>query len=202
MGVVRNLPYRKPAVYPQKLLKKGYEKIIIYQGSVNVGRGLERMIEAMRYIENAHFVIVGEGDILSELEKKVKDDQLSDKVTFMGRIPVSALHYYTVEADLGISLEENLGLNYYYALPNKLFDYIQARVPVLVSDFPEMAEVVNRYKIGRTTLISDPKQLAVILHEMLTDEGCRESWKLNLQHAADELCWENEENKLFDLLAI
>ena len=72
--------------------------------------------------------------------------------------------HYTAQADLGISLEENLGLNYYYALPNKLFDYIQARIPVLVSDLPEMAAVVHSYGIGKViSKTSDPLELARVI---------------------------------------
>ena len=83
------------------------------------------MIDAMQFLDNTIFVIAGDGDISEQLIEKVEKQRLNDKVFFLGRMPLDELHKYTVQADLGMSLEENLGLNYYYALPNKLFDYIQ-----------------------------------------------------------------------------
>ncbi|MBN2805024.1 MAG: hypothetical protein JXR22_00055, partial [Prolixibacteraceae bacterium] len=118
---------------------------------------------------------------------------------FLGKVSPEELLKHTLKAHLGISLEESKGLNYYYALPNKLFDYIQARVPVLVSDLPEMASIVNHYRIGKVTNTSDPRQLAAIFEEMLTDLSQRRLWLQNLEKASAELCWENEEHKLMAL---
>jgi glycosyltransferase involved in cell wall biosynthesis len=114
-------------------------------------------------------------------------------------MPLDELHQYTVQAELGMSLEENLGLNYYYALPNKLFDYIQAGVPVVVSDFPEMAKVVRDYNIGMAVNDRNPENFAAILNEMLTNEELRSTWKHNLVNASNELCWEREKDVLIDI---
>ena len=102
-------------------------------------------------------------------------------------------------AHLGISLEQNIGLNYYYALPNKLFDYIQARVPVLISDFPEMKKIVDQYDIGMTVKEYSPQILANVVDIMLYNNGERKKWILNLEKAANELIWENEKTKLIEL---
>lgn len=198
MQVIRNLPVQKKTPDVKVNLKQSNEKIILYQGAVNVGRGLELVIRSMNYIDNARFFIIGEGDILEKLRKMVNDTGLVNKVFFTGRIPVIELHSYTVQADIGISLEENLGLNYYYALPNKLFDYIQAKVPVLVSDFPEMGALVKKYDIGQTTASVNPEELADIIKKMLSETEDIKRWKINLDKAADELCWEKEKEKLTD----
>jgi glycosyltransferase involved in cell wall biosynthesis len=200
--VIRNLPYRKAETTLNKtnsVLKFDNKKIVLYQGSLNIGRGLELMLETMKFLENTMFVIAGEGDISSILHKKVTEKGLKEKVVFLGRIPISELYQYTASADLGISLEENLGLNYYYALPNKLFDYIQAHVPVLVSDFPEMRAIVNKYNIGFSTNETDPEKLAFIIENIFKDQYRYNQWKMNLKQAAVELCWENEEKKLIEL---
>jgi glycosyltransferase involved in cell wall biosynthesis len=91
-----------------------------------------------------------------------------------------------------------MGLNYYYALPNKLFDYISSGVPVVVSDFPEMGSLVRKYDIGVATLTSDPQELAAIFKSMFNDPEKIRRWKKNLHKAASDLCWENEEKKLMD----
>ena len=199
MRVIRNLPFRLENLQPASVMKNNNEKSIIYQGSLNMGRGLETVIKAMRYIENTRLIIAGTGDIEDELKELARSLALHDKVHFTGRIPAKELYSYTVQADLGISLEEKLGLNYYYALPNKLFDYIQARVPVLVSDVPEMKSIVLQYQIGRVTSVHDPYELSLLITEMLTNSVQRQIWKSNLEKAAGELCWENEEHLLLDL---
>jgi glycosyltransferase involved in cell wall biosynthesis len=200
MQVIRNLPFKlvvKPQ--PSPSIRKSDEKIILYQGSLNIGRGLEAAISAMSFVDHARLIIIGSGDVEHQLRALVHSLALEEKVGFMGRISPQDLPQYTVQADLGISLEEKLGLNYYYALPNKLFDYIQARVPVLVSDLPEMAGIVTRYSIGKVTPVQDPYRLALTMTEMLTDESSRKVWRKNLETAANELCWENEESRLMAL---
>jgi glycosyltransferase involved in cell wall biosynthesis len=111
------------------------------------------------------------------------------------------LFEYTKHADLGISVEENKGLNYFYALPNKLFDYIQAEIPVLVSPFPEMKNIVNTYKIGDCIENHHPQHIAEKIKEMLTNEEQIPKWKKNLTFASKELCWELEEKKIFELIS-
>jgi glycosyltransferase involved in cell wall biosynthesis len=200
MEVIRNLPFRKmPAEAPSFHLRKHPEKIIIYQGALNMGRGLEMAIEAMHHTENIQLLIIGQGDIESKLKELTLSLGLTHKVTFTGRISPGKLFDYTVQADLGISLEEDLGLNYRYALPNKVFDYIQAGVPVLVSDLPEVRSLVLRYDVGAINHSRTPAELGALFSSILEDDTKIRAWKRNLQKAAAELCWENEEQKLLDL---
>jgi glycosyltransferase involved in cell wall biosynthesis len=201
MQVIRNLPFRTENLQPPFSLKKNNESLIIYQGSLNMGRGLETMIRAMQHIENTVLYIVGKGDIENRLKELTRSLALDEKICFTGLIPASELSHYTLQADLGISLEEKLGLNYYYALPNKLFDYIQARIPVLVTDLPEMKAVVQHYRIGKVISTHDPYKLSLIVKEMLSDQSQLLTWKSNLEIAARELCWENEESRLLDLFS-
>jgi glycosyltransferase involved in cell wall biosynthesis len=187
--VVRNVP-EKVEYTPRKdnAVKR---QTIIYQGALNVGRGLELMIDAMQYLENASFMIVGSGDIEGQLRERVVQKNLGNRIEFMGRILPEELIPLTLSADLGISLEEDLGLNYRYALPNKLFDYIQCRVPVLCSALPEMSRIVDSYGIGISTKERDPEKLAGIVRYMLK-ERAGGAWMGALEKAAHELCWENE----------
>ena len=153
----------------------------------------------MNHIDNAKLVIIGDGDITGKLKRMADKPALRNKVQFIPRMPYDELVSYTIQADLGITLEEKIGLNYYYALPNKLFDYIQARIPVLVSDFPEMARIVKDYGIGRAVSVFDPLQLASIIREMIEDKNQTKIWKQNLEKAARKLCWEQEEDKLLSV---
>ena len=105
----------------------------------------------------------------------------------------------TLSADLGISLEEDLGLNYRYSLPNKLFDYIQSRVPVLCSALPEMSRIIDSYGIGISSKERDPEKIAGIIRYMLKERSGG-AWMEALDKAALELCWEKESTNYLALL--
>lgn len=199
--VVRNVPELKKAERNPGV-RKEYDgrPIIIYQGALNVGRGLELMIHAMQYVDEAVFLVAGTGDIDTDLKSLVAEIGLSDRIFFMGRLLPEDLTLLTMSADLGISLEEDLGMNYRYALPNKLFDYIQARIPVLCSALPEMSRIVETYGIGIATAEKNPKRLAGIIRFML-EERAAGAWREALDRAAGQLCWENESQVYLDLLA-
>lgn len=194
--VVRNIPQAESLYLGNVEKPESDKKTILYQGAVNIGRGLEQAILAMKFIENAKLVIVGDGDIKPDLEALVKYEKLHEKVEFLGRLSIEQLKNVTPTANLGISIEEDLGLNYRFALPNKLFDYIHAGIPLLVSNLPEMKTIVEKYKIGEITSTLNPPELAEKLKTALFDIQQRKTWKINLKKAARELSWENEEKVL------
>jgi glycosyltransferase involved in cell wall biosynthesis len=198
--VVRNVPVQREPC-PDVVLKEelGGKKMIIYQGSLNVGRGLELVIDTMQYLDSAVFVIVGTGDIEEELRTRVKRMGLEEKVIFKGRLSPARIIPITCAADLGVSLEEDRGLNYRYALPNKLFDYIQARVPVLCTSLPEMTRIVRTYGVGVATSERDPEKLAGLIRYIL-EERSQGAWREALDKAAGELCWEKESQVYLDLI--
>lgn len=192
--VIRNLPHKstpQKASFPFNTKNK---KIILYQGAINMGRGVDLMIDATNYLENTILIIIGEGDLFDKLLVKVKNQMMNEKVKFLGRISPKELLQLTPLADIGLSLEEDMGLNYRYALPNKLFDYIQAQIPVIVSDLPEMKKIVKEYNVGEILEQRSPKALAKTIAAML-DKG-KEHWKNALNKASKELVWQNESIKL------
>jgi len=201
MHVVRNIPLKKETTAhfssptPSLLDTKG-NKVILYQGAVNVGRGIEWMIDAMPYLDGFVFYVLGDGDILNDLKEKVKKMLLTDRVIFTGRIPFENLPEYTAQADIGINLLENWGLNYYYSLPNRIFDYIQESVPVLASDFPEIRKIITRYDIGMLINNYDPQYLASVVKSMALKGKNRSAFAT----ANAELCWENEAQVLLQVM--
>lgn len=198
---IRNVPASlAPVAFTELQDTYPFTYKIIYQGALNKGRGIELMIEAMRYIPDTLLFIAGDGDIRTDLQSQVHRMKLTDRVVFPGRIPPRRLASITAQCDLGFSLEEDLGLNYRMALPNKLFDYIQARVPVLCSDLPEMAAVVKNYGVGEVCINRSPQQLGAQVREILKNMKKREGWRISLEKAARELCWEKEEKKLIEIV--
>ena len=199
--VIRNLPLKikNTDVYPlpEDILSK---KKILYQGAVNMGRGLELMIEVVKELDrDVIFIIAGDGDLYNMLLKKVQKEELTQKVFFTGRIPHEKLADLTCQADMGISLEENTGKSYRYALPNKLFDYIQAEIPVMVSDLPEMRKIVEEYNIGVVNKINDKKAVKETIEYILYNDEAKRLWKKNLAKASTELIWEKEKIRLIEI---
>jgi len=191
--LVRNLPKERVVEIIEK------ENRIIYQGALNVGRGLEYLIESMQFVEG-ELIIAGTGDIEERLRMMVNHFALGNKVRFVGRLNASDLFELTKTAKIGVSLEEELGLNYTYALPNKLFDYIQARVPVLVSSLPEMKKVTQQYGIGEIINSHDPKVIGDALNRMLASNHYQK-WVENCDQAARILNWENEQTVLKEIFS-
>jgi glycosyltransferase involved in cell wall biosynthesis len=203
--VIRNVPFRRQpgeAGDRSALHIHNDQKIIIYQGEVNVDRGLEEAILAMKFLKtDAILVIAGIGDLFDSLKKFTAGHGLSHKVLFMGQVPFQDLQTYTLMADLGLSIEKDVSINYHYCLPNKFLDYIQANVPVLVSPFPEMKAIVDQYHIGEFIQSHEPVILAGQMDALLNNPEKLANYRHNLLQAAEDLCWENEEKHLLLTLA-
>lgn len=195
--VIRNVPVTKSSVLQKSRQEPGIpegHKIILYQGAINVERGLEEAILAMKHLKTrATLLIIGTGDIIGKLKQLVQAESLNDRVILTGQIPLEDLHPFTLMADIGLSIEKDVSINYHYCLPNKFLDYIQARVPVLVSPMPEMQAIVEKYRIGEVITSHDPLYLAEKFDALLNNLTKLSEYRKNLVIAASELCWEKEE---------
>ena len=189
--VVRNIP-KIQKIDPKEFdVNTDEKKIILYQGAVNIGRGIELMIDTMPLLDKYLFIVIGDGDILKELKEKVKLQNLNNKVKFLGKKSPEELKKLTLSASIGMSLEEDLGLNYRYALPNKVFDYLHANIPVIIADLPEMRALIEKYSFGEILTERSPEVLAKILKQMTT-----KSYKKELAMAKEKLNWSKEKKKL------
>jgi len=196
--LLRNVPNIQKTIVEVENIKIKGKKILIYQGAINVNRGIEYMIEAMEYINDAILYVFGKGDISYKIELLVAKLDLKDKVKLMGEVPLEKLHGYTLQAELGLSLEEDKGLNYRFSLPNKLFNYIQAELPVLIANLPEMKNLVTQYQLGEIIELYEAKHIAGKINQMINDEVKMSFWKENAKKAALELNWEKEKHVIAD----
>jgi len=199
--VIKNLPVLANwSNQSAGMMSKPSEKpIILYQGALNIGRGLEQMIEAMKLLPDYYFVLIGGGDLEDTLKQMVKDLELSDRIWMPGRIELEKLPFYTRMASVGISLEQDIGLNYRLSLPNKLFDYMHAGLPVLVVDLPEIARIVRDVDFGLIITDCAPINIASSINEMFDDTKRLQNWAMNASRAAQEYCWEHQEEGLLQL---
>lgn len=201
--VIRNMPEVKFQIrtdldiIKRELRLPQDKSIIILQGAgINIQRGAEEAVQAMQFVENAILLIIGSGDVIPALKLMVVELQLSEKVKFEPKKSPSELFLYTLCADIGLSLDKDTNLNYRYSLPNKIFDYIQAGVPILASDLPEIKKIVEGYDIGYISPDHQVKNIAHLMNKMIDEKERRLTWQKNLKIASQELNWDQEKNKL------
>jgi glycosyltransferase involved in cell wall biosynthesis len=171
--------------------------IILYQGAINPFRGIDKAILAMKHLENVVFKIAGDGPVKREYEALAAKENLRHKVEFLGKLLPEDLRKVTLTADCGMSIEENGGESYYYSLPNKVLDAIQARVPVILSNLPEMQNIKRQFDIGEIISTHQPEDIAKAIRKVL-HKG-RLNYLPELEKAAALFCWENEEVKLLEV---
>lgn len=203
VGVIRNVPFTMhgfPQKSRQELNLPADKRILLFQGAgINIDRGAEEALQAMQFLDQCLLLFIGSGDVLEELKAMSKKLNLEDKVRFIPRLPLDQLRSYTSVADIGLTLDKDNNINYRYSLPNKIFDYIHAGLPVLSSNLPELRKIIEQYSIGMVAESHNPQDLADRIREMLSDEKRFDSWRENLKLAAADLCWEKEEQKLLQI---
>lgn len=169
------------------------KKLIILQGAgINMDRGAEEAVEAMKHIENAVLMIVGDGDVVDQLKATIKASNLENKVIFYGKKPYPEMMNYTYYADLGLTLDKATNLNYRFSLPNKVFDYIHTETPVISTDLMEISTIIQKYDVGIILKDFTPENLATIINKTLEDEVLLNRLKQNCLKAKEVENWENE----------
>lgn len=178
------------------------KRIIILQGSgINVHRGAEEAVLAMKYVSDAVLLIIGGGDVFEFIPKLVKESNLENIVILHGKVAADELRKITASCFVGLTLDKGTNINYRYSLPNKLFDYIQAEIPVIASDLVEVKKIVQKYKVGLITSSDKPEAIAEVINKIIADDKLYAELKANTKFAAKELCWEKEKEKLVTLLS-
>jgi glycosyltransferase involved in cell wall biosynthesis len=196
-GVVRNVPHRRPeAVEGARSAWSGAPKVILYQGALNEGRGIEAMLEAMRALEGCELWLAGEGDLSWQLRQRAVELGLGERVRFWGYVQPDALAEMTRQAWLGINLLENRGLSYYYSLANKYFDYVQAGVPVLTMRFPEYLALQTQFEVAILLDDLDPVNIAHSIQRLIEQPETCEHLRHNCLNAREHWVWENEVGRL------
>lgn len=200
VNVVRNIPMHRELgpLDTRKQLGLPEDKfILILQGSgINVQRGGEEAVLAMQHLPGAYLLIVGGGDAWPVLKQLVAEHRLQHQVRLIDRMPYEEMMQYTRNADLGLSLDKDTNLNYRFSLPNKLFDYFRAHIPVLATDLPEVAAIVRRYDAGIVIPRPDPEVIAHTVNELISDTARRAAFRQNAIFAANSLDGEREKDAL------
>jgi glycosyltransferase involved in cell wall biosynthesis len=200
-AVIRNLPDlpppgAAPAPDLRRALGVGNAPLLLHQGAVAAGRGCEVLLRALDLLPEAHLLYLGaEGSYATRLRKIAAESAAAGRCHFLDPVPPEALLSHTAQADVGVSLLADSCENHRLALPNKLFEYLAAGLPVVVSDLPEASRLVRSRGIGWCADGADPESVAAALRTALAqqdDEGLRE----RLAQSASELSWEREKQRL------
>lgn len=188
--VIRNIAWKQDLEIMEKR-----EKYILYQGAVNEGRSFETIIPAMKFV-NAPLIICGNGNFMNNAKLLVSENELNSKIIFKGYLSPNELQSYTLNAWTGINLVDDAGLNNYYSLTNRFFDYMHAGVPQLCVDFPAYREINDQFEVA--VLIADltPENIARQLNILLKDKVLYERLQHNCLRAKEIFSWQNEEEKL------
>lgn len=220
--IIRNIPFKSSTTFDDNGLKKSRSElvewkklikkqlmlpeekpVIIFQGAgININRGAEEAVMAMHYTEGVILLIVGDGDVIELLKTLVNRLELEEKVCFIARQPYQSLHTYTAIAEFGISFDKDTNINYRFSLPNKLFDYINAGIPVMATPLPEVKKIIEHYQCGTFIENHEPKHIADCFMRLLHDKKRLWAYRENTLKAAEQLDGEMELKQLYDLAYI
>ncbi len=191
MLVIRNVPDVKEMNFAKRRSDwpmPQEQKWIILQGAyIDPDRGAEEVVDAMNFLEGVHLIIAGDGRAMPILKAKANPQ----KVTFIERLPYAALLQLTACCDLGLSLDKPLHKNYEFSLPNKIFDYALAGIPVLASPLPEIEKLIQHFQLGTCIDSWYPQRLAESISNALSSSEY-DHWKQNTQRLLAHCNWQNE----------
>ena len=170
--------------------------ILIYQGALNEGRGLRLLMELMQNIDNKFkLIVLGNGPLKQNLKDLLAPS--NQQVKFIDSVPIEQLLDYTRGADIGINLLEDFNLSKKLASPNKLFEYIHARIPVICSNTIENGKVLRNYKVG---LLTENNLTSIKDSIIELSKKKKTIFESEMNHAINTYNWEKQESKILSIL--
>ena len=202
--VVLNVPgaWRTPSLDPfRATLGLDGKAVILYHGALSPGRGIEQLVEVARTLPPDRVVVVlGDGPLFAPLVAQSRTPELAGRLVIHPAVPIAALPDWVGSADVGVVAFQATTRNNVLGTPNKLFDYLVAGVPVVVSDFPEMRTIVERVGGGQTCDPSDPRSISIAIDRILsrpTDEQRADRQRL-ARDAGEQFAWSIQAARLVD----
>lgn len=206
--VVRNIPPKWDVdqkvcaeIRAQMLKELSGGVILIYHGAIVRGRGIEKCIELLAYDKEVCLFLLGDAPLdnyRKQLERLIEKLEVKDRVLFHGAVPLDELWKYIAAADISMVIIEPVAKSYYLALPNKLFESIQAHMPVVGSNLPEIERIIRQYEIGEICRGDDIRDIYRAVRNIKEDKKKKEQYRKNGEEASKELCWEKESWRLAD----
>jgi glycosyltransferase involved in cell wall biosynthesis len=179
-------------------------RIALYQGNVQPNRGLDKLIQAASFLERDIVIVImgkGVGATQAQLEALVAHEGVSDRVKILPPVPYAELLDWSASADIGLIIyQPDNSPNVQMCLPNKLFEYLMAGLPVLASPLDAVVDIIRTYEVGQVASSLVPKDIGEAINEMLRDPIAYTHMRSNALEAAKcDLCWEKERQNLIGL---
>jgi len=206
--LIRNTPIYRAVQKSERLrqhLGRGPEvRIALYQGNIQSDRQLDGLIRAAAYLEqDIIIVLMGEGfsETTSQLEALAVKEGVTDRIKILPPVPYTELLDWTASADIGLIVySPDHSLNVRMCLPNKLFEYLMAGLPVLASPLDAVSDLIRGYDVGQIVPSLSPAAVGAAINAMMADAAARERMRHNaLSAAQSDLCWEKERQQLITL---
>lgn len=204
--VVRSIPpYQKPLASTRLRERLGLDAgagIALYQGMLQEDRRLDILIRAARVLDPRHrIVLMGQDNMHGQLQDLIAQEGVSDRVKILPAVPYAELLAWTASADVGlIVFAPDYSPTIRLSLPNKLFEYVMAGVPVLSTPLEAIAEVVQGHHLGVVVPSIEPEVVGAAINALLSDKSVLARMRRNaLAAAQNELNWECESRRLVEV---
>ncbi|MCW7755282.1 glycosyltransferase [Desulfobotulus sp. H1] len=177
------------------------KKLVVYVGGITFNRGLEALIRSLLYLPDCYLVCMGYGTdaYKKSLLKLVSEIGVQDRFSFFGPVPGREVIHYATGADLGVAPIANACKSYFLCSPNKLFEYMNAGLPVIASNFPELEKVVLGHAIGFTFDPENPLDIAAQARKILDNPDMAAKMRKNALKSSGFYNWGNESKKLLSI---
>ncbi len=166
------------------------QTVILHVGQMRPHRGCELLVDAMREVEGGILVFLGDGPLRNALKRRAAHHHIEGRIHFLDPVPPDEVVAYARTADIGVTLLDDVCLNHRLALPNKLFEYLTAGLPVIASDLPEIRKIVRGYEVGQVVRPGNRDDLVAALKQAILDRSLREYWQKNITRALENFNWE------------
>lgn len=196
---LRNLPSIKLKLQGKSIFKKVLkdQKNLLFLGRPAKWRGAEQIIEAMKLLPQYYCLyFLGCSKLDKGLNQKILKYNLKKQVILLEALEPRSLINKIRGADIGIALTQNVSLSYYLSLPNKIFQYLAAEIPILGSNFPEFKNVIIKNRIGE---VADPANIEEIIRKIISmnKKENQKKYHRNLKELGlKKYNWETEAQKL------
>lgn len=202
--VIRNVPRFISEFRSELDLRKIYSiaeeyKLMVHQGSILPNRGIEQTITSLKYLPNCVLVVIGYGHHVNVLKELATKEGVSARVIFHGPVPPDDLISLASSADVGICTIVGNCESYLHSMPNKLFEYLMAEIPIIVSDYPGMGKFVLHNRLGFVCNPLDPRSISDAVNSLFENFEIKESIVEACRLAKKDACWETEQEKLHNI---
>ena len=171
-------------------------KIYIYQGRFANSRGIEKYIEVFKQLKNSKccLILMGYGPLIKTVQEAVNNNE---NIFYQEAVTLDEIHKYTSSADYGLNVTNNTCLSRYYALPNKLFEYVMARIPIIASNDYERGRFVRENQIG--FVVENTEINSIKKNIILSLDYEKKQFFSRLDKLAKNYNWDMESKKLLKI---